>query len=253
MLTFPGPGCLFLYFLSTNLPRTLQIRQRDPRNGGLQKDPGGSSQDVLLFFCKFVYFTPSNQPCIPRGVIWGGTASEDRQGVAIYWTSVCPSCDSFLNSKSAPRQLVVPICSHTSVGEILNLLYIVHPRQMHLVSVLRVLPFSCGRNLRKWKYHSFCFSLPHPHFAMLRSSGPWSIKGMKRSFGLCIWGMTGPVVMATIHPVSDSMRWGSMPVGMAPESSLPKLNGSSSKGYSPKEKPEYQWHPLSGAHKCLIN
>lgn len=52
-------------------------------------------------------------------------------------------------------------------------------------------------------------------------------------------------------PISESMRWVSMP-GMAIESSLPNLNGSSSKGFSLKEEPKDQWQPLSEAHKCLI-
>lgn len=41
--------------------------------------------------------------------------------------------------------------------------------------------------------------LPHPHLAIWRSSAPWSIRDMKRSFGLDILGISGSVTWQLCH------------------------------------------------------
>lgn len=124
-----------------------------------------------------------------------------RTGAALS-TYICPSRNSSLNSKSCPKM---------AAGEIFNFLHIVHPRQMSLVSApQRAVTFMWENgNLR-----SFCWPLPCVHFATLRSSASWSIKGMKRFLGSCIWGDQWPcrhgncVIRASL--VTDSMRWGSV-------------------------------------------
>ena len=228
-LTFPESGCLFLSFLSMSLPRTLQLHETDSRNCGFQKGrgqglgfffPRGSL--VLLQICLLppLATSPADQEVWYMGNsrLWGphNVCFPSPRGSAACLTYICPSRDLSMNSGLLCPSVVIQVA-----GDIFNFLHSGHPKQVSLVSALKQLPLSCGRDLIKWK-HQF-FLLSHSSAALCKVEVFCSLE--HRGYEEMLWPIHfgdewcchrgSRVIRAS--PVTGSMRWTSAS-GIAPES-----------------------------------
>lgn len=234
-LTFPGSRWRFLSFLPMSLPGTLQLYKRDPRNCGFQER---RSQGLGFFFSRGslvllqICLLPHTQKSALHTKRCGMRSSSFWGPCNVCFLpcgAVLPAWLTYVSQEIHPR-IVTPqdgwLCPCVIIpvaGDIYNFLHITHPKQVSLISALKQLPLSCGRDWIKWKHQSFMLSHASPTLCKVEVFCSSEYKGYEK----ILW----PIQFRDEWPchhgsciirasVTDSMRWNSVS-GIAPESSLP--------------------------------